>query len=115
MCNKKLISLLAVLVVSGSMMMLQAQDIVLPDLLKGAVVLQQKTDARIWGKARPGAKITVRTPWNDASYTSLADKDSLWSVKVATPGASYTPYDITISSNKEKVTMKDNGIFLITV
>ena len=107
MCNKKLISLLAVLVVSGSMMMLQAQDIVLPDLLKGSVVLQQKTDARIWGKARPGAKITVRTPWNDASYTSLADKDSLWSVKVATPGASYTPYDITISSNKEKVTMKD--------
>lgn len=82
-------------------------DIVLPDLLKGDIVLQQQTDARLWGKAAPGAQITVTTPWNGKKYHAKAGQDSLWDVKVATPEASYTPYDITIACGGGKTILKN--------
>lgn len=83
------------------------QSIILPDLLQGEIVLQQQTDARIWGKAAPGAQITVSTSWNGRDYRVKAGADSLWSVKVGTPEASYTPYDIKIASGREQVVLRD--------
>ncbi len=83
-----------------------AQQIILPELLQGDIVLQQQTDARIWGKAKPGTALTVNTSWNGKEYKATAGADSLWSVKVATPQASYTPYDVTIASGKESVTLR---------
>ena len=82
-------------------------SIVLPELLQGEPVLQQCTDARIWGKAVPGSEVTVNTPWNDCNYRVKVSQDSLWSVKVATPAASYTPYDITVSSGEESVVIRN--------
>lgn len=82
-------------------------SIVLPDLLKGEIVLQQQTNARIWGKATPGSKVTVSTSWNGANYNVTAAKDSLWDVKVATPDASFTPYEVTIASGKDQVVLKN--------
>ena len=83
------------------------QSIILPDLLQGEIVLQQQTDARIWGKAAPGAQITVNTSWNGRDYRVKAGADSLWSVKVRTPEASYTPYDIKIASGREQVVLQE--------
>ena len=83
------------------------QSIILPDLLQGEIVLQQQTDARIWGKAAPGAQITVNTSWNGRDYRVKAGADSLWSVKVSTPEASYTPYDIKIASGRAQVILQD--------
>ena len=80
-------------------------SIILPDLLQGEIVLQQQTDARIWGKTEPGMEVTVHTPWNDCNYRAKAGADSLWSVKVATPSSSYTPYEITISNAKETIVL----------
>lgn len=90
------------LVISGN---LSAQNIILPDLLRGDIVLQQQTDARIWGKAKPGSAITVSTSWNGRKYKVTAPSDSLWSVKVATPQASYTQYEVVIASDKEKIVL----------
>ena len=103
---KKLFATAALAVLSGFFLLAQP-GIVLPDLLQGEIVLQQQTDARIWGKAAPGAQITVSTPWNGAKYSAKAGADSLWNVKVATPEASYMPYDITVSSGRETVVLKD--------
>ena len=86
---------------------LSAQNIILPELLQGDIVLQQQTDARIWGKAAPNAQISVSTPWNGRTYFAQAGADSLWSVKVKTPEASYTPYDISIASGGQTVVLKD--------
>jgi sialate O-acetylesterase len=63
---KRIISILAVFAFA-SVAVSQAQNLILPDLLKGDIVLQQQTDARIWGKALPGADVTVHTPWNDCN------------------------------------------------
>ena len=83
------------------------QNIVLPDLLKGDIVLQQQTNARIWGKAKPAATVTVTTSWNGKSYTANAASDSLWAVKVETPEAGYTPYSVTIKSGNEEVALEN--------
>lgn len=84
-----------------------AQNLQLPDLLKGDVVLQQQTDARIWGKADPGSKINVKTSWNGRDYIATAGADSLWSVKVATPEAGFTPYEVKISSGKQSLSISN--------
>lgn len=99
---KVLFSMAVALVISGN---LSAQNIILPDLLRGDIVLQQQTDARIWGKAKPGSAITVSTSWNGRKYKVTAPSDSLWSVKVATPQASYTQYEVVIASGKEKIVL----------
>ena len=37
------------------------------NLISDGMVMQQNTEARIWGTATPGAQITVTTSWNGAS------------------------------------------------
>ena len=103
----KKIFAVATLAVAFSAGLYAQQRIILPDLLQGEIVLQQQTDARIWGKAAPGAQVTVSTPWNGRDYRTKAGADSLWSVRVATPEASYTPYDITIASGRDQVVLED--------
>lgn len=60
------------------------------------MVLQQKTEAPVWGKATPGSQITVFTSWNKASYATKTAEDGKWSVKVRTPKAG-GPYSMTIT------------------
>ncbi len=36
----------------------------LPDIMSDNMVLQQQSDAKLWGWSNPGAKITVTTGWN---------------------------------------------------
>lgn len=71
------------------------------------MVLQQQTEAPIWGTADAGAAIKVKTSWDNRTYKCTAGKDGKWKVSVNTPAASYTNYSITISSGKEKVTIND--------
>ncbi len=82
-------------------LVLSAQSLIIPDILKGDIVLQQKTDAGIWGKAKPGAKVSVTSSWNNRTYMVKAGADSLWKVNVATPEASFTAMTIKIVSGRE--------------
>jgi sialate O-acetylesterase len=77
----------------------------LPAIFSDNMVLQQQTDAAIWGKALPGAGITVKTSWNGKSYSVRADKDGKWKTKVSTPAAG-GPYSVTISDGKA-ITLKN--------
>lgn len=69
------------------------------------MVLQQQTNASIWGWAKPGAVIKTTTSWNKKSYTVNADDRGRWQVKVATPVAG-GPYTISVSDG-EPVIIKD--------
>ena len=60
------------------------------------MVLQQKTDAPVWGTAAPGAEVSVYTSWNKAVYTAVADQKGDWSVKVKTPKAG-GPYTMKVT------------------
>lgn len=63
------------------------------------MVLQQQSDAPIWGEAKPGKNVSVSTSWDKATYTAVADDAGKWAVKVKTPKAG-GPYEITVSDGK---------------
>ena len=67
----------------------------LPHIIGDNMVLQQQTDARLWGWAKPGKTVKVTTSWSNESVTAKADKNGKWLVKVKTPKASYAPLTIT--------------------
>ena len=63
----------------------------LPWFFSDGMVLQQNTDAAIWGWASPGATVKVSTSWNRASYSTKADADGKWRLTVKTPVAGEVP------------------------
>ena len=77
----------------------------LPPVFADNMVLQQQTEAALWGKAEAGAKVTITTTWSKAKTVVKADADGKWFVRVATPAAG-GPYEITFNDG-DKVTLKN--------
>ncbi len=71
----------------------------LPPIFCDNMVLQQKSEASIWGKAGERKIVSIRTSWNQKSYTTKAGSDGFWKLKVHTPEAG-GPYSIIISDGK---------------
>ena len=78
---------------------LSAQVKLLP-IFSDNMVLQQQTQAPIWGESKPNKKVEITTSWDQKKYTIQADAQGKWSTKVATPVAG-GPYNITISDGKK--------------
>ena len=91
-----LISLLMVLVISSGTI---SGEVKLPSIFGDNMVLQQQTEAAIWGTASKNATVRVTTSWNKKSYSAIAGNDGKWKLKVATPVAG-GPYEITVSDGK---------------
>lgn len=68
----------------------------LSPLFTDNMVMQQRTDAPIWGTCEAGRTVSVTTSWNKRKYETVAGSDGKWKVKVATPKAG-GPYEITVS------------------
>lgn len=93
-------------IVSACFLMMQASiwgKVTLPDILSDNMVLQQQTEACLWGKANANAEITIRPSWGYEVYTVKADAGGKWKARIKTPVASYQPYSIAISDGEEKV------------
>lgn len=80
-------------------------NITLPSFFSDGMVLQQQTDAAIWGWAKANSTVQVTPSWNKKKYTTTAGSDGKWKLKVATPAAG-GPYEITISDGSP-VTIKN--------
>jgi len=66
------------------------------------MVLQQKTNAAIWGTGTPGKNFSVTTSWNNKQYTVVSAADGNWKTKIATP--SYGgPYTITFDDGDKTI------------
>ena len=63
------------------------------------MVLQQQTDAAIWGWANANSSVQLTSSWNKKKYTIKADAAGKWKVKISTPAAG-GPYEITISDGQ---------------
>lgn len=87
---------IAALLISASL----KAEVKLPAIFGDHMVLQQQTDAAIWGKASPSKNVSVKTSWDGKSYTTRADNGGNWKLRVKTPKAG-GPYSITISDGKE--------------
>jgi len=71
----------------------------LPSVIGSHMVLQQKSDAPLWGWAKPGEQISINTSWDGQSVATAAGNDGKWMVKVKTPAAG-GPYTIEIKGKK---------------
>src|SRR5210317_908614 len=74
-------------------------------LFSDHMVLQQRTDAAIWGKATPGAEVILSASWG-ARASALADDHGDWLARLATPEAG-GPYIITIECGSEALVLSD--------
>lgn len=80
----------------------------LPEIFGDNMMLQQQTNAKIWGWAKGGSEVTVVTSWNNQRYTAKADKKTgRWQVEVATPAASYTNYTVTVTGDGTSITINN--------
>jgi len=77
----------------------------LPSLISDNMLLQQKTNIEIRGKALPGNKIGVSASWQ-ANGQAVSGKDGKWSVSITTPEAG-GPHEITISARDTIITIKN--------
>jgi len=103
MMNRKIISA-GVLVFSSAVSLLA--DVKLPAVMSDHMVLQQQSDARLWGWADPGEEVSVKGAWAKAfSKPIKAGKDGKWEQKLTTPKAG-GPYTITVKGNNT-VTLKN--------
>ena len=92
--NIFVISLLAMMVLS-----VQAK-VRLPHLIGDNMVIQQNTEARLWGWAKPRKNVNVSVSWSDKTYSTKTSAEGRWMVKVATPAASYDPLSITFDDGE---------------
>ena len=77
-------------------------EVKLPAVFGDHMVLQQKTEAAIWGTATANKTVKVTTSWNKKSYSEKADAKGNWKLKVDTPSAG-GPFSITISDGEELI------------
>lgn len=68
--------------------------VTLPYVMGNNMILQQQTEARLWGKTT-AKEVKVTTSWDNQVYTAKASKNGDFIVKVKMPKASYTPLSIT--------------------
>ena len=87
--------LLTVLAALSSVSLLAKVE--LTPLFSDNMVFQQNCKAPVWGKAAPGAVVTVTPSWNGKSYRATAGSDGNWSVKIDTPKGGFKKYSVTIS------------------
>lgn len=71
------------------------------------MVLQQNTEAKIWGTASANAQITVTPSWNGKAYKAKADSQGNWEVMVQTPKGSYKAYTVAVKGDGSSLQIKD--------
>jgi sialate O-acetylesterase len=98
MSISKLKSILIIALFLFSSLLVQSK-ILLPSVFSDNMVLQQKTNAAIWGKATAGKAVKITVSWNKINYGAIADASGNWKIKVATLGYG-GPFSITISDGE---------------
>ena len=79
----------------------------LPRLVSDNMVIQQQTDVRLWGWAKPGRKVVATTSWSGQRPETKADKEGRWLLTVRSPQASYEPLSITFDDGDGQVTVQN--------
>lgn len=93
---KKLLLYLAAAAVSSAAF----AKVQLTPLFSDNMVLQQNCQAPVWGKAAPGAEVSVVASWNKKPYRATADASGNWSVSIDTPKGSFKKYSLIISDGE---------------
>lgn len=71
-------------------------EVRMPAFFSDNMVLQQNTDAKMWGTAKASSTVTVAPGWTSEVYKTTASKDGKWKISFPTPAAG-GPYTVTVS------------------
>ena len=74
-------------------------EVKLPPIFGDNMVLQQKSDAALWGSARPGATVVISPSWSASKIKVKTDAEGKWFTRVVTP-ASGGPYELTFDDGE---------------
>ena len=96
-----------VLALTLCLSMVSQAKLVLSSLCSDSMVMQQNTEAKIWGTASANAQITVTPSWNGKAYKAKADSQGNWEVMVQTPKGSYKAYAIAVKGDGSSLQIKD--------
>lgn len=99
---------IAVLLLSLCAPLLASAAIELPPVIGDRMVLQADTAVPVWGKAEPGAKVTVA--FRGAEVSGKADKDGAWRVDLKPMQRDTLEAkgsDLVITAGAETKTVKD--------
>jgi len=80
-------------------------EIKLPVIFSDGMVMQQKTNANIWGKSTPKEQVTLVASWDKKKYSTTANAQGDWKITISTPAAG-GPFTMTVSDGKP-FTLKD--------
>ncbi len=89
-----LLSLVALSVAMGA-----SAKIKMAPIFADNMVIQQQSDAAIWGYATPKSTVEISASWGGSTASAKADKDGRWNTTIATPEAG-GPYTITVSDGE---------------
>jgi sialate O-acetylesterase len=78
----------------------------LPALFSDNMMLQQKSNAPIWGWANANEEVSVKTAWDAKIYKAKTDNQGKWKLSLTTPKAG-GPFTIEVTQGKEKVVVKN--------
>ena len=101
---KKILSFIVVLLAFSS---LSNAEIHMKNPCADGMVIQQNTNAVIWGFATPGSSITVSPSWNKQKYRVTTDNSGEWKATVPTPKGSFTKYDIHVTGDGSNITISN--------
>lgn len=79
----------------------------LSHLVGDNMIIQQQSDVRLWGWAKPKSKVVATTSWSNERSEAVAGKDGKWLLIVKSPKASYTPLSISFDDGDGKVTINN--------
>ncbi|MEP6926771.1 MAG: sialate O-acetylesterase [Ginsengibacter sp.] len=80
-------------------------DVRLPSIIGSHMVLQQKSEVKIWGWCEPTEKIKIATTWDTATYNTIGSSGAKWILTIKTPVAG-GPYALTITGSN-KIVLED--------
>ena len=76
--------------------------ITLPTILDNNMVLQQKTDVKLWGNASPNSTVEIKPSWADRTYSSLCNPNGQWECSIPTLEAG-GPYEINLNDGESLI------------
>lgn len=81
-------------------------EVKLPSVIADNMVLQQSSEVKLWGKATPGQKLSIKPSWSKDGVRTTVQNDSTWIVTVTTPEAG-GPYSIDFTEGKNTTTVNN--------
>lgn len=95
---KKILLVCAALFAAGAA---QAK-VTLPKIFSDGMVMQQNSQANIWGHATANKVVKINVSWNKTTYTVKSDQQGKWSFSLDTPAAG-GPHTITMNDGERTV------------